>query len=179
MPLDAIDRDSVLAVLREIGSLATAPGSVLVCGGTSAILEGWRETTIDLDLSFAAEPGAFFEALAQVKKRFDISIDLLSPSAFVPLLPGAEERHELIGTYGLVTFAHFDFYTQALSKIQRGHTRDLADVQAMLRANKIVPAIFQDLFNAIEPELIRYPAIDPESLRIRLLQLLKDTHASD
>ena len=37
-----------------------------------------------------------------------------------------------IAREGLLSFHHFDFYSQALSKLERGHRKDLEDVQMMI-----------------------------------------------
>ena len=57
---------------------------------------------------------------------------------------------------------------QALAKIERGHDQDLRDVEALHRQELIAPARLVELFEAIAPNLVRYPAIDPRSFRERL-----------
>ena len=47
----------------------------------------------------------------------------------------------------------FDFYSQALSKIERGFEQDLEDVAAMLRDGLVEEARLKDLFAQIEPAL--------------------------
>jgi hypothetical protein len=64
-----------------------------------------------------------------------------------------------------VSFYHYDFYSQALAKIERGHTQDGADVGHMLNTGLVRPGRLRELFEAIVPRLYRYPAIDPPSLR--------------
>ena len=66
---------------------------------------------------------------------------------------------------GRVTFRHYDFAAQALAKIERGHARDLADVQAMLAHGLISATEVRAQFVRMEPELFRFPAIDPPSFR--------------
>jgi hypothetical protein len=61
--------------------------------------------------------------------------------------------------------AHYDFYAQALAKIERGEQKDLGDVREMLARRLIEPARAWDLFRAIEPKLYRFPAIDPARFR--------------
>ncbi|HEX8898805.1 MAG TPA: hypothetical protein VF751_08925, partial [Chthoniobacterales bacterium] len=75
--------------------------------------------------------------------------------------------------HGELDFYHYDFYAQALSKIERGHTRDLEDVQALLARELILPQRLLELFHAIEPELIRYPAVDRFFLRSAVLALVE------
>lgn len=64
-----------------------------------------------------------------------------------------------------MTFRHYDFAAQALAKIERGHARDLADVQAMSARGLISAAEVRAQFARMEPELFRFPAIDPPSFR--------------
>ena len=44
--------------MRQLGEQATSPGRVYLVGGASAVLLGWRETTIDLDLKLDPEQAA-------------------------------------------------------------------------------------------------------------------------
>ena len=67
-----------------------------------------------------------------------------------------------------MTFRHYDLYAQALAKVERGHARDLADVEAMLERELVEPARLRELLAAIEPQLYRFPAVDPPTLRAAL-----------
>jgi hypothetical protein len=64
-----------------------------------------------------------------------------------------------------MTIRHYDFVAQALSKIERGHARDLDDVRAMIERGLITASQVRDQFARIEPDLYRYPAVDPASFR--------------
>jgi hypothetical protein len=68
---------------------------------------------------------------------------------------------------------NFDFYSQALSKIERGFEQDLEDVAAMLRDELVEPGQLRELFTEIEPSLFRYPAIDPVSFRAKVERALR------
>ena len=94
-----------------------------------------------------------------------MNIELASPPDFVPELPGWRERSPLVFQEGNVTVHHFDFYSQALSKIERGFGQDLDDVGKMIDSGLVVPARLRELYGTIEPELYRYPAIDPAAFR--------------
>jgi hypothetical protein len=48
-------------------------------------------------------------------------------------------------------------YAQALSKLERRHTRDLADVEEMKRRKLIDPTRPRAYFVAIEPETVSCP----------------------
>jgi hypothetical protein len=77
-----------------------------------------------------------------------------------------------IGSEGLVTFYYYDFYAQALAKIERGHNQDLQDVRAMIDQGLIDPHTVRRHFHEIEPRLYRYPAIHPPSFRQAVDDLL-------
>ena len=64
-----------------------------------------------------------------------------------------------------LSFYHYDLYSQALAKIERGHAQDRLDVMAMRDEGLVQPERLRELFAAIEPEMYRYPAIDPRSFR--------------
>ena len=62
-------------------------------------------------------------------------------------------------------FFHYDFYAQALSKIARGYGQDRLELEAMYRLELIELDRLAHLFEVIEPDLNRYPAIDPQRFR--------------
>jgi len=149
--------------MRSLGRHARQRARVYFTGGATAVLMGWRDTTIDIDLRFDPEFDELFRALQLLKEKLEINIELASPSDFIPSLPGWEERSEYIGSEGKVSFYHYDLYSQALSKIERGHVQDLNDVKSMFQKGLLDPTKLISLFEAIEPELYKYPAIDPAS----------------
>ena len=61
---------------------------------------------------------------------------------------------------------HYDFYSQAFTKILRHHDR--VDLRGMLDARLIEPGRLRELFEVIRPKLIRYPNIDPSAFEDRL-----------
>jgi hypothetical protein len=160
--------------MTALGQRAHGPGRIYFTGGGTAVLFGWRATTIDLDLKAEPEPRGFFEAIAELKETVDLNLELASPDDFIPALPDWRERSILIARRHEVDFYHYDLYAQALAKIERGHQRDLADVRAMLGRGLIKRERLLELFGAIEPELIRYPAIEPRALRSDLIALLDE-----
>jgi hypothetical protein len=157
--------------MRELGAGVSAGGIIYLTGGASALLYGWREMTIDVDLKAEPEPGGFFEALAALKDTLDINIELASPDLFIPALPDWKSRSPFIVRHGRISYHHYDFYSQALAKIQRSHARDLLDVEAMLHRGLIEPPSLWQFFLKIEPDLIRYPAIEPAAFRKRVAKI--------
>jgi hypothetical protein len=59
-----------------------------------------------------------------------------------------------IGRQGQISFYHYDFTAQALSKLSRGYNRDIDDVRAMYEQKLFTLKKLRDCFNEIEPELI-------------------------
>jgi len=167
------DHAKIDAFMKALAQRVNGPGRIYFTGGGTAVLYGWRDTTIDLDLKAEPEPPGFFEAIAALKDGIDLNIELASPDDFLPALPGWRDRSVFIARHGELDFYHYDFYAQALSKIERGHTRDLEDVQALLARELILPQRLLELFHAIEPELIRYPAVDRFFLRSAVLALVE------
>jgi hypothetical protein len=100
-------------------------------------------------------------------------VELASPSDFIPEIPGWQERSRFIEKEGNLSFFHYDFYSQALAKIERGHAQDLEDVGEMIRRSFVEPRRALALFETIEPYLYRYPALDPPSFRRAVEKSLK------
>ena len=144
---------------------ATADVDVFLVGGTSAVLVGWRATTIDVDLVMRPESDAMLRAIPLLKEQLHLNVELASPDLFIPVPPGWELRSPVVVRIGRVTFRHFDFVAQALAKIERGHARDLADVEAMKERGLITVADVRAQFARMERELYRFPSIDPPSFR--------------
>jgi hypothetical protein len=112
-------------------------------------------------------------AIADIKVRLQVNIELASPADFLPALPGWQDRSRFIADEGRVAFYHYDFYAQALSKLERGHSQDRIDVTAMRESRLVAPAELLKLFEQIEPELLRYPAVDPPTLRRAVLSFAR------
>ena len=159
------DRARIEAFLEALAREATQDTDLFVVGGTSAVLAGWRDATIDIDLVIRPESDAMLRAIPALKERLRLNVELASPDQFIPVPPGWEARSPVIKRIGRVTIKHYDLCAQALAKLERGHARDIADVGAMLERGLVSHADLRRMFDAIEPQLYRYPAIDPPSFR--------------
>ena len=100
-----------------------------------------------------------------------INVELASPRHFLPLPAGWRERSPSVAREGRLTFKHFDLYSQALAKIERGHSQDLEDVEAMLDRGLVEVEAMRRYFDEIEPQLYRFPAIEPADFRRRVEEL--------
>jgi len=167
------NKDKLEKFMVALGERVEGPGRIYLTGGATAVLHEWRTMTIDVDLKADPEPPGFFEALALLKDELDINVELASPDDFIPAIPGWEERSLFIVRHGSVDFFHYDPYGQALSKLQRRHDRDLVDVRALWHKGLIQKDRLWQMFELIEPGLLRYPAIDPASFRNAVLEFLR------
>lgn len=165
------DKARLEKFMAALGERVRGPGRIYLVGGGTAVLEGWRETTIDIDLKADPEPGRFFEAIAELKEAIAVNVELAAPDDFIPPLPGWRERSRFVARHGSIDFYHYDFYAQALAKLERGHERDLDDVRAMLDRHLITCSKLTELFQSIEGKLIRYPAVNAGVFRESLFAL--------
>jgi len=170
---ERVDDSRIRALARQLGRLAQSPARLYLTGGSTAVVEGWRASTIDVDLRFEPESDELLRALPALKELLDVNIELASPPDFIPELPGWRERSPFLFAEGRIEIYHFDLYSQALSKIERGFEQDLSDVREMLDGGFVEPDRLRELYEAIEPELYRYPAIDPAAFRRKLSATLE------
>jgi len=160
--------------MQALGAEADREGRVYFTGGATAVLLGWRPTTIDADISLVPESDRLLRALPRLKEILHLNVELASPAHFIPEVPGWEERSPFIAREGKLSFHHYDLYAQALAKIERGHARDRQDVREMLARGLVEPERLRELFAQIEPQLYRYPALDPGSFRRAVEEALKE-----
>ena len=163
-----VDEELIRAFFRALGAEAKEEGRVYLTGGVTAVLFGWRDSTVDLDIRIMPEQDALYRAIPALKESLHVNVELASPADFLPELPGWHDRSKFIAREGRLSFYHYDFYSQALSKIERGHAKDLEDVSQMIARKLVEPTRAVELFEAIQPELYRFPAIDPDVFRRRV-----------
>jgi len=167
------NKEKIKKFMESLGQRVKKQGRVYLTGGATAVLFDWRETTIDIDIKPVPESDEIFQAIAALKNELDLNIELASPGEFIPPLPGWEDRSIFIGDHGPIHFFHYDPYAQVLAKIERGHAQDQKDVAAMLSRGLIKRETLLRLFEAIRPELIRYPAIDAESFETKVKEVIQ------
>lgn len=155
--------------MRALGREATVECRVYLTGGASAVLLGWRDSTLDADMTIFPDHDSVLRAIPRLKESLQINVEFAAPSHFIPALPNWEARSPFIAREGTVSFHHYDFYSQALAKIERAHGIDRADVQQMIESGLVLREKLLQLFETIEPELYRYPALDPARFRSAVL----------
>ena len=160
------DADRIERFMRELGRpAATVEGRVYLTGGATAVLCGWRDSTIDVDLKLIPDSDELLREIPRLKRELDLNVELAAPSDFIPVQDGWEERSPLIRREGRLWYHHFDPVAQALAKVERGHDQDRRDVADLIASGLVDPADARAQFARIEPELYRFPAIDPASFR--------------
>lgn len=159
------DADRIRRFMHELGRSSDADARVYFTGGATAVLCGWRASTIDVDMKVVPDTDSVLRALPRIKEALRVNVEIASPSDFIPVPAGWEERSPFVAREGRINFHHFDPYAQALAKVERGHAQDLEDVRAMIANGMVDPARALQYFGSIEPELYRFPALDPGTFR--------------
>jgi hypothetical protein len=166
------DAERITRFMQALGAAAPDEGTCYLIGGGTAVLLGWRETTFAVDVELDPEQDELLGALPAIKDALQINVELASPRHFIPLPAGWQERSPPVGREGRLTFRHFDVVSQALAKLERGHERDLEDARAMVDRGLVERARLREAFEEIEPELYRFPAIDPGDFERRVEDFL-------
>ena len=118
-------------------------------------------------------------ALPRIKDDLQINVELASLRRSLASLRRSspsgrlEERSPSAGREGRLTFKHFDLYSQALAKLERGHIQDLDDVHAVLERGLVEADRLRNAFAEIEPQLYRFPAVDPADYKERVDEFLR------
>ncbi len=156
-----VNQERITGFMRQLGERYHRPGRLYLVGGTSLVLEGYRQHTLDVDLSIevtADNHDDLMRALQEIMLSLDMNIEEASPGDFIPLPAGYADRHVFIGRYGQVDVFHFDFYSTSLSKIERGRRQDLDDVITLLTNKRIEWVQLESMFHEILP-LMRYKSL--------------------
>jgi len=174
-----ITADNLQVFMRTLAVGVKTPGRVYLVGGATAVLLGWRTSTIDIDLKIIPESDEILRSLPDLKERLHVNIELASPGDFIPELPGWQERSRFIQQEGKLAFYHYDFYAQALAKIERGHQRDSMDVRQLIASGLVETKHLLELFFAIEDQIYRYPDLDRATFRLAVERLVCDYGSTD
>jgi Nucleotidyltransferase of unknown function (DUF6036) len=130
------------------------PGRLYLTGGAALVHRGIRPgQTLDIDIQITIDPANLTAQIAQLKQKMNINIEFASPSDFIPLPAQWEARSEFINRYGQVDVFYLDWYSIALSKMQRANRQDVVDVQLLVRQGFVdvseLDLLYQDVLNKI------------------------------
>lgn len=169
-----LTKERLRALMSEIARAAPRGDDrrVFLLGGGTAVLEGWRDSTVDVDLH--ADDLAVFGNIQRVKERVGANVEFVRPEDFVPPLEGSEDRHVFIETIQAVSFYHYDPYAQLLSKVVRGFARDMQDAENLVGSGMVDAERFRALVGGIpESAYASYPALSPEAVRAAVDDFLR------
>jgi hypothetical protein len=169
---DVADTVKIRRFMTALARTTSSAVKVYFTGGASAVLIGWRTSTIDVDLHLVPDDDRLLRGIPQLKDNLQINVELACPAHFIPELAGWPERSLFINMEGTLSFFHYDFYAQALAKIERGHSLDLSDVEAMFQRGLVESAPLMQHFEAIEGHIYRYPALDARAFRLAVEKAL-------
>src|SRR5574341_293239 len=99
------DAERLRRFLRELAREAEAEVAVYLTGGATAVLLGWRESTIDADILFVPELDSLYRALPRLKEELQLNVEIASPAHFIPELPGRSEEHTSESSHQLISYA--------------------------------------------------------------------------
>src|SRR5687767_15393993 len=89
---EVADKARIELFLDALAREATTSTDVFLVGGTTAVLVGWRASTIDIDLVMRPESDAMLRAIPALKERLRLNVELASPDQFIPVPPRSEEH---------------------------------------------------------------------------------------
>lgn len=147
-----VDARRIEEFLRTLGKRFRHAARLYLVGGTTVVLKGLRAQTLDIDLTFEVDRShqeEFFNVIRELKDALDVNVEQVSPADFIPLPDGFESRAIYVGRYGSVDVYHFDPYSTALSKIERGTEKDFDDVVAMVRGGLLSQEKLEECFQQV------------------------------
>lgn len=163
-----LDRERLQLFLDALGRACRGPGVLYLIGGATALLEGWRDSSLDVDLKLDPEPEGVFAAIARIKEELEVNVEFTSPTDFLPELRDSRSQSRFVGRFGPIEVRHSDFRAQALSKLARGFERDLDDVQAMLERGLVTRDGLRAALAEMSPRLERFPRVDAAEILLGL-----------
>lgn len=168
----AVDKDEIERFLRTFGQQYRKSGRLYIAGGAALVHAGIRSgRTQGIDIEVT--DGDMLVTIDQLKHRLHLNIEIASPKDFMPVPTQWEAMSHYVGRYGDIEVFYFDFYSIALSKIDRGTTRDLQDVQLLVQQKAIdlppLDGAFQDVMSQVQTPQgrMRYPRFDPTAFSAR------------
>ncbi len=161
-----VDKQAIESFLQQLGRTFRKPGRLYLVGGAALVHAGVRPGfTQDIDIHVGgANEGELIIGIQRLIQQMQINIEFASPKDFIPLPSQWETHAQYVGRYGQIDVFYFDFYSIALSKIERGTTRDIEDVKLLVQQERIgldeLDATYQEVFAQLGKG--RYPKITPE-----------------
>lgn len=166
-----VDKAQIETFLKNLGRAFRKPGRLYLVGGAALVHMGVRTgSTQDIDVEVrATDEDEMLEAIRRLKDIMKINIEFASPGDFIPIPSQWEMNAKYVGRYGTVDVFYFDFYSIALSKIERGNTRDINDVRLLVQQGIITLQELDVAYNEVLPQVGKrpYTRLDPQKFAER------------
>jgi len=84
--------DRIQRFMSALAVKATRPARLYFTGGATAVLLGWRASTIDVDIHIVPDDDRLLRALPKLKKDLEMIVELGCPAHFINLKPAKQIR---------------------------------------------------------------------------------------
>ena len=172
----SVDKTAIESFLQQLGRAFRKPGRLYLVGGAALVHAGVRPGfTQDIDIQVSgANEGELIVAIQRLIQQLQINVEFASPADFIPLPSQWEMHAQYVGRYGGVDVFYFDFYSIALSKIERGNSRDIDDVKLLVQQGIIILNELDAAYREVLAQLGqgRYPRITPQRFSERYTAVL-------
>jgi len=162
----SVDKTAIESFLQQLGRTFRKSGRLYLVEGTALVHAGVRPGfTQDIGIRVSgANEGELIVAIQRLIQQLQINVEFASPADFIPLPLQWEMHAQYVGRYGGVDVFYFDFYSIALSKIERGNSRDIADVKLLVQQGIITLNELDAAYREVLAQLGqgRYPRITPQ-----------------
>jgi hypothetical protein len=105
---EAADADRIRRLARELGRSVGAGTRMYLTGGATAVLEGWRASTVDIDVRFEPDSNEALTKIRDLKNELSVNVELASPLDFLPPLPEWQQRSRFLFREGNLEVLDFD-----------------------------------------------------------------------
>ncbi len=158
----AVTQTDIEQFLLALGKSYHKRARIYLTGSSSLIHLGLRPgvaLTIDV-LPDAPDEEEMITAIRQTGERQQIDVLFTSPEDFVPIPIHWKTQTRYIVRYGTIEAYYFDFYSLALSKIERGSDRDLYDLRLLIEQNIINLKKLEETYREVLPRMGKRPYLN-------------------
>jgi len=161
-----VDKAAIESFLQQLGRTFYKPARLYLVGGAALVHLGIRPGfTQDIDVQVSGPHGRdLIVTIQELIERMQINIEFAAPGDFIPLPSQWEAHARFVDRYSLIGVFYFDFYSIALSKIERGNTTDIADVKLLIQEGIITLVELDQAYQEVLAQLGkgRYPRVTPQ-----------------
>ncbi len=173
----SVDKASIESFLQQLGRVFRKPARLYLVGGAALVHLGVRPGfTQDIDIQVGGtNEGELIVAIQRLIQQMQVNVEFASPADFMPLPSQWETHARFVDRYGMIDVFYFDFYSIALSKIERGNNRDIADVKLLVQQGIITLNELDVAYREVLSQLGkgRYPRITPQRFSERYTAIRK------